>query len=250
MRTPPSAPSPSPCAAAKRKTAAGEVSGDMICEWGQSFRLSFARPLSTQGRLRLRCSLGSPCLPRGAVCRCRLRGFPFGTRYGLSSHPPVGGGSFALPFLRTGMFFQNIPVFRSAYFPIPHRPTFGAPVFRSAYSASRNARASAAFAASIKPYYGLCSKTLDLQVRSAHPPMPHRNVFSKLSGVPLGLFGKSKRSSSSRFAAFGGRGELRSPLHPPLPPPWKRRKTGRRLLRSVHSDSFFGMNRRVKVCTA
>ena len=68
-----------------------------------------------------------------------------------------------LRFLRTGMFFQNIPVFRSAYFPIPHRLTFGAPVFRSAYSASRNARASAAFAASIKPYYGLCSKTLDLQ---------------------------------------------------------------------------------------
>ena len=105
-------------------------------------------------------------------------------------------------------FFKNIPVFRSAYFPIPHRPTFGAPVFRSAYSASRNARASAAFAASIKPYYGLCSKTLGLQVRSAHPPMPHRNVFSKLSGVPLGLFGKPKRSSSSRFAASGGRGEL------------------------------------------
>ena len=45
---------------------------------------------------------------------------------------------------RTEMFFQNIPVFRSAYFPIPHRPTFGAPVFRSAYSASRNARAPAA----------------------------------------------------------------------------------------------------------
>ncbi len=120
---------------------------------------------------------------------------------------------------RTEMFFQNIPVFRSAY------------------SASRNARAPAAFAASIKPYYGLCSKTLDLQVRSAHPPMPHRNVFSKhpgvpvglfsdsapthlrCAGVPLGLFGKPKRSSSSRFAAFGGRGELRSPLHPPLPPP-------------------------------
>ncbi len=28
-----------------------------------------------------------------------------------------------------------------------------------------------------------------------------------------------KRSTSSRFAASGGRGELRSPLHPPLPPP-------------------------------
>ena len=79
MRTPPSTPSPPPCAAAKRKAAAGEVfSGDMICEWGQSFRLGFAHPSSTQGRLRLRCSLGSPCLPRGAVCRSRLRGCPFG----------------------------------------------------------------------------------------------------------------------------------------------------------------------------
>ena len=37
----------------------------------------------------MRCSLGSPCLPRGAVCRSRLRGFPFGTRYGLSSHRNV-----------------------------------------------------------------------------------------------------------------------------------------------------------------
>ena len=64
---------------------------------------------------------------------------------------------------RTEMFFQNIPVFRSAYFPIPHRPTFGAPVFHSAYSASRNARTSAAFAASIKPHRALFSKTLDLQ---------------------------------------------------------------------------------------
>ena len=110
-------------------------------------------------------------------------------------------------------------------------------VFRSAYSASRNARASAAFAASIKAHCAVSSETLMLQVRSAHPPMPHRNVFSKhpgvpvglfsdsapthlrCAGVPLGLFGKPKRSSSSRFAAFGGRGELRSPLHPPLPPP-------------------------------
>ena len=72
-----------------------------------------------------------------------------------SAHPSVGGGSFALPFLRTGMFFQNIPVFRSAYFPQRVRST-------------------------------LCS---------------------------------GKRSTSSRFAASGGRGELRSPLHPPLPPP-------------------------------
>ena len=74
-----------------------------------------------------------------------------------------GRGSFAPPLLRTGLSLRDIPVFRSAYFPIPHRPTFGAPVFRSAYSASRNARASAAFAASIKPHRALFFKTLDLQ---------------------------------------------------------------------------------------
>ena len=73
------------------------------------------------------------------------------------AHPPVGGGSFALPFLRTGMFFQNIPVFRMAYF-------------------------------TIKPYYGLISKTLMLQVRSAHPPMPHRISSSSCSGVSVGFF--------------------------------------------------------------
>ena len=105
-----------------------------------------------------------------------------------ASRPPVGGGSFALPFLRTEPALRAAPVFRSAYFPQRVHST-------------------------------LCSKTLDLQVRSAHPPMPHRNDPSGHSGVPLGLFGKPKRSSSSRFAAFGGRGELRSPLHPPLPPP-------------------------------
>ena len=80
-----------------------------------------------------------------------------------ASRPPVDGGSFALPLLRTGLSLRDIPVFRSAYFPIPHRPTFGAPVFHSAYSASRNARASAAFAASIKPHRALFFKTLDLQ---------------------------------------------------------------------------------------
>ena len=71
---------------------------------------------------------------------------------------------------------------------IPHRPTFGAPVFRSAYSASRNDRASAAFAASIKPHDGLISKTLMLQVRCAHPAPSHRNAPSGHSGVPVGLF--------------------------------------------------------------
>ena len=61
-------------------------------------------------------------------------------------------------------------------------------VFRSAYSASRNARASAAFAASIKAHRAVSSKTLMLQVRCAHPPMPHRTSSSSCSGVPVGLF--------------------------------------------------------------
>ena len=41
-----------------------------------------------------------------------------------------------------------------------------------------------------------------------------------------GLIGSAKRSGSSRFAAFGGRGKLRSPLHPSLLPP--RREADRR----------------------
>ena len=59
------------------------------------------------------------------------------------AHPPVGGGLTLPPFFAPECFSKH-PVFRSAYFPIPHRPTFGAPVFRSAYSTSRNARAPAA----------------------------------------------------------------------------------------------------------
>ena len=69
-----------------------------------------------------------------------------------------------------------------AYFTIPHRPTFGAPVFRSAYSASRNARASAAFAASIEAHCAVCRKTLMLQVRCAHPT----GVFAPEH--PFGMF--------------------------------------------------------------
>ena len=70
--------------------------------------------------------------------------------------------------LRTETAFQAVPVLRMAYFPIPHRPTFGAPVFRSAYSASRNARASAAFAASIEAHCAVCRETLMLQVRCGY----------------------------------------------------------------------------------
>ena len=128
------------------------------------------------------------------------------------------GGASLSPFSAPNQLFELLRC--SAWLIHDFAPSpMRALVFRSAYSASRNARASAAFAASIKAHCAVGTETLMLQVRSAHPPMPHRNVFSKHPGVPLGLFGKPKRSSSSRFAAFGGRGELRSPLHPPLPPP-------------------------------
>ena len=129
-------------------------------------------------------------------------------------------------------------LFRSAYFPSAHRIGFssrsGVPhglfcdsapspiralVFRSAYSASRNARASAAFAASIEAHRAVSSETLMLQVRFAHPPncapsyrlfvlfrsayfpSAHRTGSSSCSGVSLGLFGKPKHTTFSHFAA-------------------------------------------------
>ena len=93
---------------------------------------------------------------------------------------------------------------------IPHRPTFGAPVFRSAYSTSRNARALAAFAASIKPHGGLIFKTHMLQVRCAHPTPSHRNAPSGHSGVPVGLF-YAKSTQYSLLQNARPSGSLRSP---------------------------------------
>ena len=70
-------------------------------------------------------------------------------------------------------------------------------VFRSAYSASRNARASAAFAASIKAHCAVSSETLMLQVRCANPPMPHRTSSPSCSGVSVGLLATSAPSRLS-----------------------------------------------------
>ena len=108
-------------------------------------------------------------------------------------------------------------------------------VFRSAYSASRNARASAAFAASIKAHRAVSSETLMLQVRFAHPPPAHRTSSSSCSGVPVGFFFEkamlwpflqNARPSGSLRSPYGGRGKLRSPLHPSLLPPEMQRQTG------------------------
>ena len=77
-------------------------------------------------------------------------------RFRLCSLLKYLGGRGKLRFLRTEMFFQNIPVLRSAYFP--------------------------------KKLFSFFSKTLDLQVRFALPPMPHRNAPSRHSGVTVGFF--------------------------------------------------------------
>ena len=101
----------------------------------------------------------------------------------------------------------------------------GAPVFRSAYSASRNARASAAFAASIEAHCAVCRETRMLQVRCARPAPSHRNGFSSRSGVTVGLFSakstqysllQNARHSSSLRSPFGYRGAKLRVLMPPL----------------------------------
>ena len=87
-------------------------------------------------------------------------------RFRLCSLLKYLGGRGKLRFLRTEMFFQNIPVLRSAYFP--------------------------------KKLFSFFSKTLDLQVRFAHPPngeASHRHTLRR-AGVPAGLF---DFSASFRF---------------------------------------------------
>ena len=95
----------------------------------------------------------------------------------------------------------DIPVFRSAYFPSPHRTSSsscsGVPVDlfsekSTPYSFLQNARPSAASrppnCAPLSRFFVLFSKTHDLQVRFALPPSAHRNLLSEGSGVPHGLF--------------------------------------------------------------
>ena len=56
-----------------------------------------------------------------------------------------------------------------------------APVFRSAYSASRNARTSAASRSSWEPHCTFSSKTLMLQVRFVRPPNPSRPAAAPIN---------------------------------------------------------------------
>ena len=110
-------------------------------------------------------------------------------------------------------------------------------VFRSAYSASRNARASAAFAASIKAHRAVSSETLMLQVRFARPPMgggsfapPLLRTEMLLRNIPVfrsAFFRKghamafSPKRSTFRFASLALRwaGEASLPPAPLSPAP-------------------------------
>ena len=80
----------------------------------------------------------------------------------------------------------DIPVFRSAYFPIPHRPTFGAPVFRRAYWLRQTLR--------LQPLRGLHQSTLCFFFQNAHAPgslcspSEPRTVLPFLCAFPVGLF--------------------------------------------------------------
>ena len=83
---------------------------------------------------------------------------------------------------RTEMFFQNIPVLRSAYF--------------------------------LKKLFSFFSKTLDLQVRFAHPPMPHRNAPSGHFGVSSGLLAlPNARTPAAARPPMGG-GSFAPPCTP------------------------------------
>ena len=152
----------------------------------------------------------APECPFGAF-RCSAWLFQFRQRTALSKLKRSCSRFASLTLrCRTEPALRAAPVFRSAYFPIPHRPTFGAPVFRSAYSASRNARASAAFAASIEAHCAVCRETLMLQVRCARPAPSHRNDPLGRSGVTVGLF-SAKSTQYSLLQNARPSGSLREP---------------------------------------
>ena len=91
-----------------------------------------------------------------------------------------------------------------------------APVFRSAYSASRNARTPAASRSSWEPHCAFSSKTLMLQVRFAHPPNSSRPAAAPINctcqnlvSPPQGVSGAAVAAPDSR----GGKGRVKlSPI--------------------------------------
>ncbi len=156
-----------------------------------------------------------PSAPSPPPCAAAKRkaaagGCPFGARYGPSSHRNVFSKHPGVPH---GLFYdqailwldlQNAHASGSLRSPSDAAPNqlfellrcFGRLIFRFRTDPPSVRRCSARLIRQ--------AETLELQPRS-RPPSSH--TFSP------------KRSTSSRFAASGGRGELCSPLHPPLLPP-------------------------------
>ena len=129
-------------------------------------------------------------------------------RFRLCSLSKYSGGRGKLRFLRTEMFFQNIPVLRSAYFP--------------------------------KKLFSFFFKTLDLQVRFALPPMPHRNAPSRHSGVTVGLF--SEKALQLFLQNARPPGSLRSPSDAAPKCPFRTfRCYGRLIGFTKRSDSRFAI---------
>ena len=130
-------------------------------------------------------------VPVGLFSEKALQLFLQNARPSAAVRPPMGGGSFALPLLRTEMPLQDIPVFRMAY---------SAPTAHCAVS----------------------SETLMLQVRFAHPPNPAPSYRFFSISRRSGLRGCRHRAESTHHLTPSGcvpSGGAVAPPAPPLPPP-------------------------------
>ena len=112
--------------------------------------------------------------------------------------------------LRTGTFFQKVPVFRMAYSAIPHHRPYGRWCFARLIRQAETLE--------LQPHSRPPSKRTALsvgnkhmlQVRCAHPAPSHRNAPSGHSGVPHGLFSEKSILCSFLQNAHAS-GSLRSP---------------------------------------
>ena len=117
--------------------------------------------------------------------------------------------------LRTESSLRDAPVFRSVFFRKEHTVLFS-------------------------PKHSTFSRSAASLLRT-DPPSVRR--------CSAGLIGSAKRSGFSRSAASGGRGELRSPLRPPLLPPafcrfvvQKGKSVSDRQTDRQHTADYFGAN--------
>ena len=120
--------------------------------------------------------------------------------------------------LRAESAFQAAPVFRMAYFAIPHRIGFssrsGVPV---GLFGKPKRSTSSRFAASIEAHRAVSSETLMLQVRFAHPPNPAPSyrffvLFSKTHDLQVRFALPPNPAPLSRLFSISRRSGLMAPL--------------------------------------